>query len=313
MPVFVQNPDPRSLVERPADRLLPADARMGAVELLVRDLDAMIAFYSRGVTLDVLEQSGETAELGRGGQPLVRLRRVRDLPPRRPGEAGLFHTAVLFEDRQSLAFAAASVARLAPQSFTGSSDHLYSEAFYFDDPEGNGVELYVDRPRETWTVADGGEITMGTLALDPNRYLREHLTDAGATAVADTPAVVGHVHLKVGDIATARGFYVDALGFGVTATFRDQALFVSAGGYHHHVGMNTWESRGAGERTPALGLGEVTIALPDTDALGALDERLAHRGIAREFDGHEITVLDPWRNRVKVGVASDRTGLGIGA
>ncbi|MGJ0203116.1 VOC family protein [Leucobacter sp. gxy201] len=293
------------------DDLLPDATGMGAVTLAVADLDRMLAFYHGALGLQVLAQRRGGAVLGRGGVPLLVLDQDGALAHAPAAAAGLYHTAFLFDTAEHLASAVASVARGYGDRYQGASDHVVSEAFYFADPEGNGVELYVDRPRETWTVADGGEITMGTLALDPNRYLREHLTDAGATAVADTPAVVGHVHLKVGDIATARGFYVDALGFGVTATFRDQALFVSAGGYHHHVGMNTWESRGAGARTPALGLGEVTIALPDTDALGALDERLAHRGIAREFDGREITVLDPWRNRVKVGVASDRAAAAI--
>ncbi|MGW8591991.1 VOC family protein [Dietzia sp. NPDC055340] len=299
MPVFVQNPDPRSLVERPADRLLPADARMGAVELLVRDLDAMIAFYSRGVTLDVLEQSGETAELGRGGQPLVRLRRVRDLPPRRPGEAGLFHTAVLFEDRQSLAFAAASVARLAPQSFTGSSDHLYSEAFYFDDPEGNGVELYVDRPRETWQRDGNGLLQTATNALDPNAFLRAHLPQR---PVAPPPATLGHVHLQVGDIGVARDFYVDALGFEVMSDL-GTALFIAAGGYHHHVAVNTWGTAGAGPRAAALGLGQVNIDLPDDDDVAALQQRLVDHRIEVRHDGRTLRFDDPWGTLIQVAPA----------
>lgn len=296
MPVFVQNPDPRSLVERPADQLLPADARMGAVELLVRDLDAMIAFYSRGVTLDVLEQSGEIAELGRGGQSLVRLRRVRDLPPRRPGEAGLFHTAVLFEDRQSLAFAAASVARLAPQSFTGSSDHLYSEAFYFDDPEGNGVELYVDRPRETWQRDGNGLLQTATNALDPNAFLRTHLPQQ---PVAPPPATLGHVHLQVGDIGVARDFYVDALGFEVMSDL-GTALFIAAGGYHHHVAVNTWGTAGAGPRAAALGLGQVNLDLPDDDDVAALQQRLVDYRIEVRHDGRTLRFEDPWGTLIQV-------------
>ena len=295
-----------------AQDLLPDATEMGVVTLAVADLDRMLAFYRNAMGLQVLAQDRGTAVLGRSGRPVLILDQDGTLSHAPATAAGLYHTAFLFDTAAELASVVYSVARAYPAQFQGSSDHIVSEAFYFGDPEGNGVELYVDRSRDTWKVADGGEITMGTLALDPNAYLRRHLTEAGATAVADTPAKVGHVHLKVGDIPTARGFYADTLGFSVTATLGNQALFVSAGGYHHHLGLNTWESRGAGERSPALGLGEVTIALPSagpaigagadagSDALGALSERLAARGIAREFDGRELTVYDPWRNRVRI-------------
>lgn len=288
-----------------SEDLLPDLTEMGAVTLAVGDLDRMLAFYQGAMGLQVLAQERGTAVLGRRGRPVLILDQDGTLSHASARAAGLYHTAFLFESATELASVVYSVARAYPAQFQGSADHIVSEAFYFGDPEGNGVELYVDRPRDTWSVADGGEITMATLALDPNAYLRQHLTEQGSIAVADTPAKVGHVHLKVGDIATARDFYVDTLGFAVTATLRDQALFVSAGGYHHHLGMNTWESRGASERTPALGLGEVTITLPsaDPDSLGALDERLASRGVAREFDGRELTVFDPWRNKVRVTLA----------
>ena len=110
------------------------------------------------------------------------------------------------------------------------------------------------------------------------------------------------MHLKVGDIATAKAFYVDVVGFETTARFGDQALFVSAGGYHHHVGMNTWESRGAGPRTPALGLGQVALRLPDRDALGALGERLRSAGVAVQDDGRELLFADPWHNAVRAAL-----------
>ena len=277
---------------------------MGPVALAVADLDLMLDFYVGGLGLTALAQDRGTAVLGRRGVPVLILDQDGTLAMAPATSAGLYHTAFLFESPADLASAVSSVARHPRAQYQGASDHLVSEAFYFGDPEGNGVELYVDRPRESWRTGPTGEIEMGTLGLDPNRFLRDHLTDAGATAVADAPARVGHVHLKVGDVATARQFYVDTLGFAVTAAYGQQALFVSAGGYHHHVGMNTWESRGAGERTPALGLGEVTIELPDPDAIGALEERLQHRGVAREFDGRELTVYDPWRNRIRVTSAT---------
>lgn len=286
--------------------LLPDATGMGAVTLAVENLDAMTKFYQSGLGLQLLHEEKGTATLGRQGKPVMILDQDGTLAHAPAGAAGLYHTAFLFPEASHLASVVASVARQYPGQFQGSSDHLVSEAFYFGDPEGNGVELYIDRTRDQWNISPNGEVEMATIALDPNRFLREHLTEAGAATVADTPATVGHVHLKVGDLATARQFYVDALGFAVTLEFGTQALFVSAGGYHHHVGMNTWESRGATERTPALGLGEVTIELPsDTpDALGSLNERLAARGIAREFDGRELIVLDPWRNKVRITEAA---------
>ena len=284
--------------------LLPDATGMGAVTLAVDNLDAMTRFYREGLGLQLLAEEKGTATLGRQGRPLMILDQDGTLAHAPAGAAGLYHTAFLFPQASELASVVASVASQYPGQFQGSSDHLVSEAFYFGDPEGNGVELYVDRPRDKWQIGANGEVQMATVALDPNHYLRTHLTEEGAANVADTPASVGHVHLKVGNLATAREFYVDALGFAVTLEFGSQALFVSAGGYHHHLGMNTWESRGAGERSPALGLGEVSIALPadEPDALGALDERLAARGVAREFDGNELTVFDPWRNKVRIAV-----------
>ena len=286
--------------------LLPGATSMGPVTLAVSDLDQMVGFYRGGLGLQLLAEDKGTATLGRQGRPVLVLDQDGTLAHAPAGAAGLYHTAFLFPEAAELASVVASVARQYPGQFQGSSDHLVSEAFYFGDPEGNGVELYIDRPRDQWQISPNGEVQMATLALDPNAFLRTHLTEAGAESISDTPAEVGHVHLKVGSIAAAREFYVDTVGFEVTFEFGSQALFVSAGGYHHHLGMNTWESRGAGERTPALGLGEVTIGLPDsevqpaTDALGALSERLAARGIDRHLDGDELVFLDPWRNRVRV-------------
>lgn len=280
--------------------VLPADTSMGAVTLAVHDLDTMVKFYREGLGMQLLDEHRGTATLGRHGTATIVLDQDGTLAHAPAGAAGLYHTAFLFPEAADLASVVLSVAQKYPGQFQGASDHLVSEAFYFGDPEGNGVELYVDRARDSWQIGQHGEIQMATLALDPNLFLQTHLTEAGAAGVADTPATVGHVHLKVGSIQAAREFYVDTVGFEVTFEYGSQALFVSAGGYHHHLGMNTWESRGAGERSPALGLGEVTIAIPGTEALGALSERLTSRGVAREFDGNELTFFDPWRNKVRV-------------
>lgn len=292
--------------------LLPADSAMGAVTLRVADLDAMTAYYRDAVTLSVLAAEGGRVILGRGATPSVILEHAPELKHASPGEAGLFHTAIVFDSQEALAAAVYSVARRAPGTFTGSADHLVSQAFYFTDPEGNGVELYWDRDRSLWSWTHG-QVEMDTLYLDPNAFLREHLSDRGAAlaelptldgSTADDPrfgdAVVGHVHLSVGDVASARAFYVDRLGFEATASLGSSALFVSAGGYHHHMAMNTWNSRGAGVRRLALGLGEVQLRLPGADDVGALSERMRHYKVPTRDDGRSVTFDDPWANVVRV-------------
>src|SRR5690606_34791621 len=151
------------------------------------------------------------AGLGRGGAQISRLAQRTALPEFRRGDAGLFHTAILFGDEAGLARSVASVARFAPRSFTGSADHLVSQAFYFDDPEGNGVELYVDRPRAQWTRTASGGVEMASIHLDPNAFLEQHLPRAPKPV--DDGAGIGHVHLQVGDIAQAEQFYSGVLGF----------------------------------------------------------------------------------------------------
>ncbi len=290
------------LIATAGDKLAP-DTAMGAVTLLVGDLDGMTRYYRDVVTLEVLAADGDTVALGRAGRPIVILRHEPALRHATPGSAGLFHTAILFESQAALAAALYSVARHAPGTFTGSADHLVSQAFYFTDPEGNGIELYWDRARTDWSWMHG-QIEMATLYLDPNAFLGEHLTEEAAQgATAQDAASVGHVHLSVGDVATARAFYVDALGFDETAAMGNQAVFVSAGGYHHHMAMNVWNSRGAGPRMPALGLGRVDLALPDADAVGALGERLRHHGIEVRDDGRTLSFDDPWSNALLTTVA----------
>ena len=295
---------------------LAADTAMGAVTLDVADLDAMTAYYRDAVGLSVLDSAGPVVTLGRAGRAadgaaggastasvaVVVLRHSPTLKHAGPREAGLFHTAILFETQAALAAAVYTVATAHPQRFTGSADHLVSQAFYFDDPEGNGVELYWDRDRTEWSWVHG-TVEMGTLFLDPNAFLREHLTDESLAAHGSAPSVVGHVHLSVGDTATAQHFYVDQLGFDLTTSFGGQAIFVSAGGYHHHMAMNVWRSSGAGRRMPALGLGQVDIVLPGVDELGATAERLQHHGVAVRDVGPTLELDDPWGTLLRLSPA----------
>lgn len=290
---------------------LPADLTMGAVTLDVANLDVMTAYYRDAVGLDVLGADADTVTLGRPAnvantgtgtvvtpqKPAVVLRHSPAMRHAGPREAGLFHTAILFETRAALASAVYRTATAHPDRFTGSADHLVSEAFYFDDPEGNGVELYWDRPRDAWQWS-GDRVSMASLPLDPNAFLREHLTEDELDH--PTPGAVGHVHLSVGDVDTARSFYSGALGFDITAELGGQAVFMSAGGYHHHMAMNVWRSRGAGRRQPTLGLGLVDIVLPSADAVGALTERMRDHRIDVANDGQTVSLDDPWGNRLRV-------------
>lgn len=281
-----------------ADRILPDGLSMGAPTLRVGDLPAMSGYYSGAFAMEPLAErdtpAGPVRVLGRRGVPLVRLVATPDLP--RPGrhEAGLFHTAFVLDSPADLAATVHRAARYPGTRFTGAADHLVSEAFYFTDPEGNGVELYTDRDRSLWHY-QAGQVVVGTERLDPADYLRRHLGDAGTD-----PGAVGHVHLQVGDIDTARGFYVDALGFAVTGDRYPGALFAAVGGYHHHLAVNTWNSRGAGPRAAALGLGEVAVTVPARTDLEALVHRLRERGLPFRDDGRTLRVQDPWGTRITV-------------
>lgn len=281
---------------------LAADTAMGAVTLNVADPDRMTTYYRDGVGLEVLSQEGPRTVLGRGTTPVVVLEHTPALKHAAPREAGLFHTAILFDTEEALAAAVYSVAQKYPGTFTGSSDHLVSKAFYFDDVEGNGVELYWDRDRSEWSWTHG-TIEMGTIFLDPNRFLQEHLSERALEGPGFGAAQVGHVHLSVGDIATAAEFYVDRLGFDRTIEIPGQAVFVSAGGYHHHMAMNVWNSRGAGRRQRTLGLGQVDIVVPGADDVGELTERMRHYGVEARDDGQTVAFDDPWSNLIRVRAA----------
>ena len=277
---------------------LPSTLSMGAVKLKVSDMEKVVAFYRDGVGLKVLADSGNSVVLGHGAAAALIVEHEPQLRHASDNEAGLFHSAFLFDTQVELAAAVASVAQKYPTSFTGSADHLVSEAFYFDDPEGNGVELYFDRARTEWSWADG-HIAMDTLPLDPNAYLSTHFG-----GVPPQPSTIGHVHLSVGSIEQAHDFYVNTLGFDMTLNWGGTALFVSAGGYHHHMAMNVWRSRGAGRRQPTLGLGEVAIELDAKEDVEALSERLSDFDVSTRDDGARVSVDDPWGNLLTVSVRS---------
>lgn len=275
--------------------LLPANTDMGAVTLWVSDLDAMIRYYRDGVGLELLTHIGDRAILGFQTREIVILEHKPAMKYASPHEAGLFHTAILFPTQSALARAVASVALKYPGTFTGSADHLVSKAFYFNDPEGNGVELYWDRDRSEWSWVHG-TIEMDTIFLDPNEFLKEHLVEGEVPHEKK----VGHVHLSVGSIDAAEEFYVKMLGFEKTLNWGGAALFVSAGGYHHHMAMNTWRSKGAGKRQLALGLGNVEIILDHKDQVQETKERLDYYKLDTSLDADVAKVEDPWGNIISL-------------
>ncbi|WP_146605782.1 VOC family protein [Micromonospora craterilacus] len=296
----VVRPDEAGSGTRPPQSALGAGTRMGPVELLTGDLDGLREFYTRGVGLSPISQGDREVTLGRDGVPLLRLA-VADAPADDPRQAGLYHSAFLFPDEAALARALVDTATVAPNAFQGASDHRVSQAFYFADPDGNGVELYVDRPRDQWRWA-AGQVVMGSTAIDPNAFIRTHL-DRGATG-SGSAVTMGHVHLRGGDLKQAESFYADTLGFAVTSR-TDGALFLAADGYHHHLAVNTWSSAGAGARPDSLGLRSVAVHVAGIGELDALAQRLTAADVAHDRADTSITVHDPWGTRVVVSAVAD--------
>lgn len=279
--------------------MLPSATHIGSVHLTVRDLEAQRSFYEGALGLHVLERDGQTLGLGpEAGPVILRLTGEPDAPRRPHGTTGLFHFAVLVPTRADLGEALRRVVENGWR-FTGASDHLVSEALYLNDPEGNGIEIYRDRRRDEWPRDDEGVVQMATLPLDIEGVLGE--VD-GATPVPPLmPAgtYIGHVHLQVANLHDAEAFYAGALGFDVMVRTYPGALFVSAGGYHHHIGLNTWESAG-GSPPPegSTGLRSFEVVLPSSeDAERVAAQARAAGADVSTSDGHAI-VLDPWRDAV---------------
>ncbi len=279
---------------------LPSTTALGAITLTVADLEAVQAYYEHTVGLCTLERSGNRVRLGTSpaGPTLVELVGAPDAPPRPPATTGLFHLALLVASRVELARAVRRVVG-SGSSLTGASDHLVSEALYLRDPEGNGIEIYRDRPREEWRRV-GGELAMATEPLDLDGVMSELAADEDDDAMA-AGTVLGHVHLQVADIAEAEAFYAGVLGFDVIMRSYPGALFVSAGGYHHHIGLNTWA--GAGAPPPpagARGLRWFDVVLGDDAALDRVAERLRGAQIAIEHEDGAVLTADPSGNRLRL-------------
>ncbi len=281
---------------------LPNATVLGGVHLQVSDLDRSVPWYRDVLGARVLSHDGAVATLGAHDDELVllTLHEVPGselMPPR--GRLGLFHVAWLLPDRAALGRLVTHLAELTER--VGSADHLVSEALYLQDPDGLGVEVYADRPREVWSVARG-EVEMASLPLDFSDLVRA----ANGAPFTGLPAgtVIGHVHLHVGDLETSTHFYQDVIGFAVTQSSYPGARFLAAGGYHHHLGTNTWAGRSA---TPAEAnharLLQWTIVLPTADDVRAVRARAEQHAIAVESEGeHAIALHDPWGTRVVIDI-----------
>jgi catechol 2,3-dioxygenase len=282
------------------------DTRIGAVHLYVADLDRQLRFYQEVLGLRLHWQDGETAGLGAGGPDLLRLS-PRPNFKRYHRVTGLYHFAILFPDRRELARAVARLFSVRYPNYP--TDHIMTKTTYLDDPEGNGIELYAESPEDgSWSMASGEYVTRradGTLSdgrepLDVKALFRLLQEEDRLDAPVSPDTRIGHVHLHIRNIDEAVDFYHGLIGFdvmGVAKSFR--AAFVSAGGYHHHIGLNIWQGEGAPPPPPdALGLRYFTVELPDQSALDEVLFRLDRAGVPSIQTPNGILLSDPSQNGI---------------
>lgn len=272
---------------------------IGRVHLEVSDLERSLNFYTELIGFQHLEGADGAATLSADGKtPLLMLTERPGARPRPRNTTGLYHFAILLPSRADLGH---SLRRLIEAGYPlGSSDHLVSEALYLDDPDANGIEIYRDRPRSEWRWQDGA-VAMANDPLDFEGILAAAESDGRAWQGLPARTRIGHIHLHVGDIAGAEAFYSGVLGFDVVARLAGSALFISAGGYHHHIGLNTWAGQGA-PRPPAgsAGLRYYTVEVPGAAELERLTselERAAHP-VVRETGS--VSLEDPWGNGIRL-------------
>lgn len=283
----------------PPSYRLPAATHLGHVSLQVADLPRSLAYYGRVLGLRVLERTEAAALLGTqtGGTPLVHLtERIGAPQSQHHARFGLYHFAILLPDRPALGRFISHLDAIGVKA--GAADHLVSEALYLQDPDGLGIEVYADRPKSSWTTIDR-QIRMVNLALD----FREIVHAGGGQPWTGTPAgtVMGHVHLQVGDLAQAAAFYHRALGFDEMVWDYQGALFLGAGGYHHHLGLNTWVRAGAAPPTDAEAkLLEWCLVLPSVSDVQQAAASLASAGYAVTADGDDRLTVDPWGTRLRL-------------
>ncbi len=280
---------------------------VGLVSLTVSDLTRSVTFYTQTIGLALLEQDETTATLGVGKTPLLLITESTGAKPwQREGASytGLYHFALLVPTRADLGRWVRHWLELGLP--LGQGDHLVSEALYISDPDENGIEVYWDRPRSTWRWANG-KVQMASDPVDIRGLLVEAELAGEPWTGLPVGTRLGHIHLQIGDIAEGARFYHDLLGFDIVAQM-PSALFVSAGGYHHHIGMNIWHSRGASPApTGTVGLRFFTIDFPNAEARQAVLARLKAAGFTTTEGAAGVTVQDPWHNTLllQIGAATD--------
>jgi catechol 2,3-dioxygenase len=270
---------------------------MGIVGLIVADLERSLRYYQENIGLRLNRTDGAQAWLGAGGKDLLLLTEQEGAKPVQRGRTGLYHFALLVPSRPQLAQVLRHlIDTRTPMS--GWSDHKVSEALYLSDPDGHGIEIYRDRPREEWPVM-GGEVRMTVDPLDAEGLLAELPSDGVAwTGMADG-TTMGHVHLHVRNLSEAHQFYCGVLGFDAMQIFPRQALFVSAGGYHHHLGLNVWAGEGAPPApNDAARLDFYEIRIPSPEGFADCVARLSHAGLAVHTVNDEAHLVDPSGNRI---------------
>jgi catechol 2,3-dioxygenase len=277
------------------DSKRPLDLTLGPVSLIVKNLDEMLDFYIKDLGLKIGAQSSDRVELRPSKESLEPLLILRsnakaDMAPM--DAAGLYHYALLLPDRKSLAAAYLSLGK-AGVIFDGHADHLVSEALYLTDPEGNGIEIYADRPRDRWKFDEDGQVQMATQPLDIDSLLHE-LSGAPQENLTAIPEAtrIGHIHLKVTNLERSVAFYHQFLGLDLMS-YWGSAAFLSAGGYHHHIGMNTWESLGGpARRTDWSGLEFFTMKMAETRA-GELSAKLVDSPYEYSIESDRLFLSDP--------------------
>jgi catechol 2,3-dioxygenase len=291
----------------PAEHELPAAPRLGTVHLQVADLDRSVDWYGRVLGLTQVERSGTTARLSAAdaGPALIAL---HERPGARPvvphGRLGLYHVALLLPDRTALGAFLSHLAQLGERA--GAADHDVSEALYLSDPDGLGIEVYADRPRDAWTVRPDGELHMDTRPLDAAALVRLAADRPWTGAPAGT--TIGHLHLHVGDLAAAERFYHQALGFRKRVWSYPGALFLAAGGYHHHLGLNVWAAGAPPAGPDDARLLAWEIVVPDPADVEAAARRLTEGGHALEREGPVLRTTDPWGTTLRLLSAQDDGG-----
>ncbi len=271
------------------------DTHLGYVHLTVRDLKKSIAFYQSVLGFKLHQQNGDTARLGGGGADLLILTENPSAPIVRRA-TGLYHFAILVPSRVNLALVLKNISD-TDTPVQGFSDHLVSEAIYLADLDGNGIEVYRDRPRSEWYDSNGN-FRMASDPLDLRSLLGELDGKEDTWSGLDPKTVLGHMHLQIADVRRDQAFYRDVLGFDVMMNM-GSASFVSAGGYHHHIGMNIWNSAGAPPPPPdAVGLRYFTVQLPNRDGLSKTIDRVRNAGVPVDETESGLLVRDPSQNSV---------------